>query len=147
MYLKKIRFLKSITTIKSRIFVFLCYIHVYISPTVKPHEQGLNATEEDWNKTMSVNVAGYSHMAQACYEEMKKISLKENCSILNTSSISAHQAQPVRYDVQLHESLAKFRQPHNRRYITIPTFMSREFEGFLVCIKFEISCSQPFRSG
>ena len=49
---------------------------------------------------MSVNVAGYSHMAQACYEEMKKISLKENCSILNTSSISAHQAQPDRYDVQ-----------------------------------------------
>ena len=35
-------------------------------------------------------------MAQACYQEMKKISRIENCSIVNLSSISAHQAQPDR---------------------------------------------------
>ena len=58
--------------------------------------QGLDATKDDWDKTMSVNVAGFSHMAQACYAEMKKISLTENCSILNISSISAHQTQPDR---------------------------------------------------
>jgi len=59
--------------------------------------KGLTATEVDWNKTMSVNVAGISHMAQACYQEMKKISQIENCSIVNLSSISAHQAQPDRW--------------------------------------------------
>ena len=26
--------------------------------------RGLNATEEDWNKTMTVNVTSFSHMAQ-----------------------------------------------------------------------------------
>ena len=45
---------------------------------------------------MAVNVASFSHMAQACYQEMKKISKSENCSIVNVSSISAHQTQPVR---------------------------------------------------
>jgi len=59
--------------------------------------KGLDATKDDWDKTMSVNVAGFSHMAQACYAEMKKISLTENCSILNISSISAHQTQPDRW--------------------------------------------------
>ena len=46
---------------------------------------------------MSVNVASYSHMAQACFAAMQPISLVENCSILNVSSISAHQAQPDRW--------------------------------------------------
>jgi NAD(P)-dependent dehydrogenase (short-subunit alcohol dehydrogenase family) len=59
--------------------------------------QGLTATEDDWAATWSVNVASYSFMAQACYEEMKKISLTENCSIVNLSSTSAHQTQPDRF--------------------------------------------------
>ena len=62
--------------------------------------KGLTATEVDWNKTMSVNVAGFSHMAQACHQHMKKISQTENCSIVNLSSISAHQVQPDRYKKQ-----------------------------------------------
>ena len=36
---------------------------------------------------------------QACYSEMKKVSQEENCSIVNISSISAHQAQPNRSDM------------------------------------------------
>ena len=34
---------------------------------------------------------------QACYQYMKIISHAENCSIVNISSISAHQAQPNRW--------------------------------------------------
>lgn len=59
--------------------------------------KGLEANEKDWEKTMSVNVFSYSHMAQACFQEMKKISKVENCSILNLSSISAHQVQLDRW--------------------------------------------------
>lgn len=59
--------------------------------------QSLEAKESDWSKTMSVNVAGYSFMAQACFHQMKRISHQENCSIVNVSSISAHQAQPNRW--------------------------------------------------
>ncbi len=32
--------------------------------------QSLEATESDWSKTMSVNVAGYSFMAQACFHQV-----------------------------------------------------------------------------
>ncbi len=59
--------------------------------------KGLEATEADWAKTMAVNVAGFSHMAQACYQHMKKISQQEPCSIVNLSSISAHKTQPDRW--------------------------------------------------
>ena len=60
-------------------------------------EQALDATDADWTATFTVNVQSYSSMGQACYAEMKKISGKENCSIVNFSSISAHQTQPNRY--------------------------------------------------
>ena len=58
--------------------------------------QSLEATESDWQKTMSVNVMGSSFMVQAVVEQMKNYSAKENCSVVNLSSISAHQTQPNR---------------------------------------------------
>ena len=45
---------------------------------------------------MQVNVAGSSFMVQAALEEMKGHSLMENCSVVNISSISAHNTQPNR---------------------------------------------------
>jgi len=59
--------------------------------------QSLEATESDWQKTMSVNVMGSSFMVQAVVEQMKNYSLSENCSVVNLSSISAHQTQPNRW--------------------------------------------------
>ena len=58
--------------------------------------QSLLATETDWQKTLSVNVMGSSFMVQAVVEQMKNYSLTENCSVVNMSSISAHQTQPNR---------------------------------------------------
>ena len=45
---------------------------------------------------LQVNVAGTSFMVQAAVEQMQGHSLKENCSVVNLSSISAHQTQPNR---------------------------------------------------
>jgi len=59
--------------------------------------ESLRATEEDWMKTMKVNVMGSSFMVQAAVEVMKGHSLEENCSVVNISSISAHQTQPNRW--------------------------------------------------
>jgi len=59
--------------------------------------QSLQATETDWQKTLSVNVMGSSFMVQAVVEQMKNYSLTENCSVVNMSSISAHQTQPNRW--------------------------------------------------
>ena len=47
-----------------------------------------------WESTLSVNVASYAYMAQACYPHMKAIALKgENCAIVNASSAAAHQVK------------------------------------------------------
>ena len=43
-----------------------------------------------------VNVAGSSFMVSAVFEHMKSYSRTENCSVVNISSISAHQTQPNR---------------------------------------------------
>jgi len=59
--------------------------------------QSLEATESDWQKTMSVNVMGTSFMVQAVVDQMKSYSVKENCSVVNMSSISGHQTQPNRW--------------------------------------------------
>ena len=44
-----------------------------------------------------VNVAGYSFMVQAVTHHVKSFSASQNCSIVNISSISAHQTQPNRW--------------------------------------------------
>ena len=46
-----------------------------------------------------VNVAGSSFMVQAVVERMKQYSMTENCSVVNISSISAHQTQPNRWPI------------------------------------------------
>ena len=43
-----------------------------------------------------VNVAGSCFMVQAVTEKMREYSERENCSVVNISSISAHQTQPNR---------------------------------------------------
>ena len=71
-------------------------IHHLVNCVAYFGSQSLEATESDWEKTMSVNVAGSSFMVQAVVDQMKGYSLSENCSVVNISSISAHQTQPNR---------------------------------------------------
>ena len=49
-----------------------------------------------WYHPVQVNVAGSSFMVQAAVEHMQGHSLEQNCSVVNLSSISAHQTQPNR---------------------------------------------------
>lgn len=56
--------------------------------------KGLDATREDWLRTMTVGPFGYATMAQLVTEPMRK---QGGGSIVNLSSISAHIAQPNRW--------------------------------------------------
>ena len=58
--------------------------------------ESLEATEDDWITTMKVNVMASGFMVAASVEVMKDYSTRENCSVVNLSSISAHQTQPNR---------------------------------------------------
>jgi len=56
--------------------------------------KGLDATREDWLRTMTVGPIGYATMAQSVLEPMKS---QGGGAIVNLSSISAHIAQPDRW--------------------------------------------------
>ena len=51
----------------------------------------LEAEKEDWDKSLGVNVVGYSNMVQACHPYMSKI--VGDKAVVNVSSGSAHRAQ------------------------------------------------------
>lgn len=72
-------------------------VHHLVNSVAYFGSQSLEATEEDWSKTMAVNVAGTSFMVQAVVGHMKSYSKGCNCSIVNLSSISAHSTQPDRW--------------------------------------------------
>merc|ERR1712037_564777 len=81
----------------SQIAADLGRLHHLVNCVAYFGSESLGATEDDWDKTMKVNVAGSSFMVQAAVEQMQGHSLKENCSVVNLSSISAHQTQPNRW--------------------------------------------------
>ena len=56
--------------------------------------KGLDATTEEWERSLGVNVRGGANMAQACYGPMKQ---SGGGAIVNISSISGHIAQPNRW--------------------------------------------------
>ena len=56
--------------------------------------KGLNATREDWERILAVNIIGYSTMVQSVTESMKKA---DGGAIVNLSSISGYIAQPNRW--------------------------------------------------
>ena len=56
--------------------------------------KGLDATQEDWLRTMRVGPIGYATMGQLVAEPMRQ---QGGGSIVNLSSISAHIAQPNRW--------------------------------------------------
>jgi len=56
--------------------------------------KGLDATREDWLRTMSVGPIGYATMGQLVAEPMRR---QGGGSVVNLSSISAHIAQPNRW--------------------------------------------------
>ena len=51
--------------------------------------KGLDATPEDWERVLGVNVRGCANMAQACWEPMRQVG---GGAIVNIASISAHVA-------------------------------------------------------
>jgi NAD(P)-dependent dehydrogenase (short-subunit alcohol dehydrogenase family) len=55
---------------------------------------GLNATTEDWEKSLGVNVRGCANMTQACFEAMKRAG---GGAVVNIASISGYIAQPNRW--------------------------------------------------
>ena len=56
--------------------------------------KGLDATTEDWEWSLGVNVRGYANMVQVCYEPMRN---SGGGAIVNLASISGHIAQPNRW--------------------------------------------------
>lgn len=54
--------------------------------------RGLEATKEDWDKSLSVNVVGYANMVQACHPYLRET--PGDKSIVNMASMSGHIAQP-----------------------------------------------------
>ena len=56
--------------------------------------QGMEATTEDWDTSLGVNVRGYANMVQATHAGMTRAG---RAAIVNVASISAHVAQPARW--------------------------------------------------
>lgn len=56
--------------------------------------KGLDATSDDWDHSLSVNIRGYSNMVQACHPGLKA---SDSAAIVNLASISGHIAQPNRW--------------------------------------------------
>ena len=56
--------------------------------------KGMDATREDWNRTMHVGPVAYATMVQHSAPHMKK---HEGAAVVNMSSISSRIAQPVRW--------------------------------------------------
>jgi len=56
--------------------------------------KGLTSTDEDWDRSLGVNVRGCANMAKACYPMMQA---SGGGAIVNISSISGHIAQPDRW--------------------------------------------------
>lgn len=54
--------------------------------------KGIDVTTPEWERSLGVNVRGYSNMVQSCEPHMARGS-----AIVNTASISAHIAQPNRW--------------------------------------------------
>ena len=64
--------------------------------------KGLTAEKGDWDKSLNVNIVGYSNMVQSCHPFMKlehhsEAPISTSRSIVNIASISGHQAQPKRW--------------------------------------------------
>jgi len=56
--------------------------------------KGLDVTTAEWERSLGVNVRGYSNMVQACHAPMKA---SGGGAIVNIASVSAHVAQPDRW--------------------------------------------------
>ena len=56
--------------------------------------KGLDVTTADWERSLGVNVRGYSNMVQACYQVMQQ---GGGGAVVNLASISGHIAQPQRW--------------------------------------------------
>lgn len=56
--------------------------------------KGIDATTEDWERSLGVNVRGYANMVRAVHDGMTRA---DGAAIVNIASISAHVAQPDRW--------------------------------------------------
>ena len=70
-------------------------LHYLVNCAANFGAKGLSAEKSDWDKSLGINVVGYSNMVQACYGQMNKIPDKK--SIVNICSTCAHGALPVHW--------------------------------------------------
>jgi NAD(P)-dependent dehydrogenase (short-subunit alcohol dehydrogenase family) len=56
--------------------------------------RGLEVSDEDWDRVLGVNVRGISNVVQAAHPLLRA---SDSAAVVNTSSISAHVAQPDRW--------------------------------------------------
>jgi len=69
-------------------------LHSLVTSAAYFGSQGLNSTEDDWNKSLDVNLIGVSNVVQSCFPYLSKT---EGASIVTISSISAKRAQRERW--------------------------------------------------
>lgn len=69
-------------------------LDVLINCAVSFLAKGLDATTDDWDHALAVNIRGYSNMVQACHPGLKASGAG---AIVNLASISGHIAQPNRW--------------------------------------------------
>ena len=67
-------------------------IHCLVNCAVFFGSKALEACQEDWTKSFSVNVVGYANMVQECHALMKG----KGGAVVNVASVSGHRAQPNR---------------------------------------------------
>ena len=70
------------------------HVDVLVNNAVNFLARGVDATTEDWDAVLGVNIRGYSNMVQAALPGLR---LSTHGAVVNVASISAHVAQPGRW--------------------------------------------------
>jgi NAD(P)-dependent dehydrogenase (short-subunit alcohol dehydrogenase family) len=70
------------------------HVDVLVNNAVNFLARGVDATTDDWDAVLGVNVRGYSNMVQAALPGLRR---SPHGAIVNVASISAHVAQPARW--------------------------------------------------
>jgi len=82
----------SVQAAVERILVDLGGLRYLVNSAVSFTAAGMNATTDQWNQSLGVNVRGAAQFTAACAAHMPRGS-----AIVNISSVSAHVAQPDRW--------------------------------------------------
>lgn len=70
------------------------HIDALVNCAVSFLAKGLDATSDDWDHALAVNIRGYSNMVQACHPGLRA---SDSAAVVNLASVSGHIAQPNRW--------------------------------------------------